>query len=599
MKKRCKTAKLLSFAFAALAVTCVLLATAFVRVSASDEVSPSDVVTEGLPEAREQDEHFDASPEEAGEIPEATSPVVRTVSVTREEKDFILSNQTGLKREYGTKYNKFLSSASYNGDYRSELTEKEKIIYDTWIQHTVVLKHNYTEPMEVVFDPPLTYDAPNCVPNEADPDQDYIADADVAFIDDMILSAAAAFFYDRPDVFWLRSFGYTIYVDLSKDAAGNITGSTDRIVISYTRGSYPGAYEDKNDFENGIAAAVASITQSRKNSCPYETVKAIHDYILLHAAYNYTALNGSSYTYGYAYSAAPLFVSRLNGLFVCEGYSKAMKILCNEFGINCALVSGTGMTSDTSGGPHMWCYVQLNGNWYAVDATWDDGYTDSDGHPCPMYNYFLVGSGTWVTNQKQFSKNHINDGQVMSSEMKHPLVFPSLSASMYDYYIRDADPIIDLVTLGGGIRLSEPYGMRFGIRIMKNEGLRSLNGVVDFGTLIIPTANLGDNELTIHTQSVRKIRAEAIYSQDDTQITFTGVLTNIPTTRFNTQISGRGYFIYTDNNTGEQHIVYSETIERTFFQVAQNALDKYTRIENPTQSDLNIIKKLNNILSMQ
>ena len=149
MKKRCKTAKLLSFAIAALAVTCVLLATAFVRVSASDEVSPSDVVTEGLPEAREQDEHFDASPEEAGEIPEATSPVVRTVSVTREEKDFILSNQTGLKREYGTKYNKFLSSASYNGDYRSELTEKEKIIYDTWIQHTVVLKHNYTEPMEV------------------------------------------------------------------------------------------------------------------------------------------------------------------------------------------------------------------------------------------------------------------------------------------------------------------------------------------------------------------------------------------------------------------------------------------------------------------
>ena len=127
----------------------------------------------------------------------------------------------------------------------------------------------------------------------------------------------------------------------------------------------------------------------------------------------------------------------------CPGSGKTTlaKILCNEFGINCALVSGTGMTSDTSGGPHMWCYVQLNGNWYALDATWDDGYTDSDGHPCPMYNYFLVGSGTWVTNQKQFSKNHINDGQVMSSEMKHPLVFPSLSPSMYDHYIRDADPI--------------------------------------------------------------------------------------------------------------------------------------------------------------
>ena len=598
MKKRCKTAKLLSFAIAALAVTCVLLATAFVRVSASDEVSPSDVVTEGLPEAREQDEHFDASPEEAGEIPEATSPVVRTVSVTREEKDFILSNQTGLKREYGTKYNKFLSSASYNGDYRSELTEKEIIIYDTWIQHTVVLKHNYTEPMEVVFDPPLTYDAPNCVPNEADPDQDYIADADVAFIDDMILSAAAAFFYDRPDVFWLRSFGYTIYVDLSKDAAGNITGSTDRIVISYTRGSYPGAYEDRNDFENGIAAAVASITQSRKNSSPYETVKAIHDYILRHAAYNYTALNGSSYTYGYAYSAAPLFVSRLNGLFVCEGYSKAMKILCNEFGINCALVSGTGMTSDTSGGPHMWCYVQLNGNWYALDATWDDGYTDSDGHPCPMYNYFLVGSGTWVTSNKKFSQNHINDGQVMSSNMTYPLVFPTLSATMYSRYVVDTEPFIDIRTLGAGIRVSDPYGLRFGIQVRKNANLNTLNCAVEFGTLIIPSNILGDDELTITTPMVRKIAAQKLLSQDDNQFTFTGVLIDIPPREFPTEMTGRGYFIYTDSS-GIEHIAYSASVKKSFYSVASAALQDYQNIENPNDSQKAMIQKLKAILNVQ
>ena len=86
-----------------------------------------------------------------------------------------------------------------------------------------------------------------------------------------------------------------------------------------------------------------------------------------YASYEYDALSGSTYTYGYAYTATPLFTGK--GKFVCEGYSKAMKILCGKFGINCALVSGDGMTSASSGGPHMWNYVQIGDKWYAVDST--------------------------------------------------------------------------------------------------------------------------------------------------------------------------------------------------------------------------------------
>ena len=463
---------------------------------------------------------------------------------------------------------------------------------------TATLKKDYTETTEVIFDPPITYPAPNCTKDPYNSANDVISDADVAHIDDMILSAAAAFFYDRPDVFWLRSFGYTLYVDLSDDGHGSLTGSTSKIVISYSRNSYPGAYGDLNEFQSGIAAAKTEIANSRVNNTPYETVKAIHDYILLHAAYNYDALGQNSYTYGQVYSAAPLFVSRFNGLFVCEGYSKAMKILCNEFGIPCALVSGTGMTSDASGGPHMWCYVQLGGSWYAVDATWDDGKYRSDGTPYYLYDYFLVGSGTWVTSNKKFSKNHINDGQVMSSNMTYPLVFPTLSATMYSRYVVDTEPFIDIRTLGAGIRVSDPYGLRFGIQVRKNANLNTLNCAVEFGTLIIPSNILGDDELTITTPMVRKIAAQKLLSQDDNQFTFTGVLIDIPPREFPTEMTGRGYFIYTDSS-GIEHIAYSASVKKSFYSVASAALQDYQNIENPNDSQKAMIQKLKAILNVQ
>lgn len=607
MKKRLSGKKLLSLALAVLAVTSLLATATFVKAFASDDVSPTDTTQQTAPEEIPEDTQEDIpediqeiQPEEITESAEepAEEPAVRTVTVTRGEQDFILSNQTGLKREHGTNYNKFLSSASYNGNYRSELTDKEKVIYDKWVYDTATLKKDYTETTEVIFDPPITYPAPNCTKDPYNSANDVISDADVAHIDDMILSAAAAFFYDRPDVFWLRSFGYTLYVDLSDDGHGSLTGSTSKIVISYSRNSYPGAYGDLNEFQSGIAAAKTEIANSRVNNTPYETVKAIHDYILLHAAYNYDALGKNTYTYGQVYSAAPLFVSRFNGLFVCEGYSKAMKILCNEFGINCALVSGTGMTSDASGGPHMWCYVQLGGSWYAVDATWDDGKYRSDGTPYYLYDYFLVGSGTWVTSNKKFSQNHINEGQVMSSNMTYPLVFPTLSATMYSRYVVDTEPFIDIRTLGAGIRVSDPYGLRFGIQVRKNANLNTLNCAVEFGTLIIPSNILGDDELTITTPMVRKIAAQKLLSQDDNQFTFTGVLIDIPPREFPTEMTGRGYFIYTDSS-GIEHIAYSASVKKSFYSVASAALQDYQNIENPNDSQKAMIQKLKAILNVQ
>ena len=559
MKKRPQKAKFLNVLLPVLAVSVLLASASFFKANASAEVSPSD----------------------ASES--ASAAEVKSITVVHEAPDLLLSNQTVSRPKVSTKFKRFLSSASYSGSYKSELNANEKKLFEGLYDTFVVKRSSYTQKVSVSLNPPMTFDVVY-----SDADNDVADDRDLTDIDDAVLSAAAAFFYDCPEAFWIRAFNYAIQINFT---SGSSTATVDQIDFEFTRDAYPNAYNDLAAYDAGLTSAVSSIKQSRKNESIYETLKAIHDYICVNASYDYSAISGSTYTYGYAYTAAPLFTGK--GTFVCEGYSKAFKILSGKFGIDCALVSGTGMTSDSSGGAHMWNYVKIGNKWYGVDSTWDDGSSKI------LYNYFLVGSTTWVRSNKTFAQDHINDGQVMSTQMKQPLVYPPLSESAYDHYIVDTDPKINLVTLGASIRVSEPYGIRFGIQIKRDDGLRSVHYIPEFGTLIIASGTLGDNELTINTPSVRKIKADNIYSQDETQYTYTGVLINIPTSFFGTNVKGRGYLIYIDDNTGEEHIIYSETVERSFYGVAQAAYDSYSAIQNPDESQLAVIKKLKGFLNIQ
>ncbi len=51
------------------------------------------------------------------------------------------------------------------------------------------------------------------------------------------------------------------------------------------------------------------------------------------------------------------------GRTVCTGYASAMTILCNAVGIECITLTSAN---------HAWNNINLHGNWYLVDVTWDD-----------------------------------------------------------------------------------------------------------------------------------------------------------------------------------------------------------------------------------
>lgn len=92
----------------------------------------------------------------------------------------------------------------------------------------------------------------------------------------------------------------------------------------------------------------------------YDSVKAVHDYIIEQVDYDDNYQNYLDYE-GFQ-----------SGKMVCEGYSMAAYLLLANMGIPVRIITGTSDDSDFDGSRHAWNIVQLDGAWYNMDVTWDD-----------------------------------------------------------------------------------------------------------------------------------------------------------------------------------------------------------------------------------
>ncbi len=138
--------------------------------------------------------------------------------------------------------------------------------------------------------------------------------------------------------------------------------------------------------------------------------------------------------------------------------------------------------------------------------------------------------------------------------------------------------IIDTPTvLGGSVRLSAPSGLRFQSKISDEVVATGAT----FGTLIIPKAVLGENELTYETALVEDVKQTKWATENVKQSNpegyeegyqyFNAVLPEIPEDHYDEVIVARSY-VYAN---GEYY--YSEPIERSIMQVASYAIqDGYT-----------------------
>lgn len=334
----------------------------------------------GIPDPSEMEEALEAPPgDPPAETPEADGPeavcaVHEGVGLLEDSIPFSrLPASIGL-----------VPGASYTGRYYDQLDGASQAVYDAIRQSPL-------------WDGPTTEAVPLQVPYGAAPSEP-------------ILAALGALLHDHPELSWLvgTSFYYTYrggsltsyrmsdegYRNATTDPGPEITPDTRAMADTGDRAAIEAALRDARAELGGLAGL-----------SEYGRVKAIHDWVCRHM--EYTDQSGSKFQYGWRGFQTP-YSALVERDTVCAGYAKAFKLLCDEYGVPCAIVVGLG-----NSGLHAWNYVELGGAWYAVDCTWGDlGSRIS-------YQYFLKGS-------EQFLKHE--EGTLYG---EYAFAYPSLSREDY------------------------------------------------------------------------------------------------------------------------------------------------------------------------
>ena len=320
------------------------------------------------------------------------------------------------------------SLEEYDGSYGNQLDGMALEVYNTYVSNLFV---NYSIFNGVSYE----YQASEPVTFEAEvQDNQIVHDAayDEALLQVRVNMQAAldAFSYDYPEVFWMRGSGYSYSIS-AREQNGKYTGIISEFTMmpSLVEGYNTNITDNMNNFLNNADAAAAQIAADTNGKSLYEKVKAIHDYVCEKAVYD--AQNNLR-----VHSAGPMFIG--DGHVVCEGYAKAMLILCRKLGIDCACIGGLARNSSASSGEaHMWNYVKMdNGTWYLVDATWDDQLSGI------RTTYLLAG---W--NSKVFNHNTLREERTEKDTFSSPTEFTP-QAFIYPL-ISDNSYLTDIETSAG------------------------------------------------------------------------------------------------------------------------------------------------------
>ena len=184
-------------------------------------------------------------------------------------------------------------------------------------------------------------------------------------------------------------YGDNPYFLSSIYAKGTVGEQVETLNVGYKYTPEEAAEKRKQDAEEQAAVDSAIASCVTDGMSDYEIAKALHDYLALNNEYDMRYYSGSmpyvSYT---AYGAL------VNRTSVCAGYALAYERLMDQVGIPCEYV--TGMTTN---GYHAWNIIQIDGEWYHVDVTWDDPTPDREGYV--RYKYFLKSD-------KAMSRDHVS-----------------------------------------------------------------------------------------------------------------------------------------------------------------------------------------------
>ena len=187
------------------------------------------------------------------------------------------------------------------------------------------------------------------------------------------------------------------YLNFSSIKCGGAYDENGNVILSQVKVEYGNTYEEckpKIDEFNQKADEIIK-NNIKDNMTDLEKALKLHDYLVLNSKYD-TAnsipdLNGGS-------SAYDIMVA---GNGVCQGYAQAYRYLLGKVGVNAIMVTSDEMV-------HAWNLVEIDGQWYHVDVTWDDPVPDSQGkveHEYFMLSDSEIGKVTETRKNKHYNWN--------------------------------------------------------------------------------------------------------------------------------------------------------------------------------------------------
>ena len=232
---------------------------------------------------------------------------------------------------------------------------------------------------------------------------------------DYYQSAIEAYTYDNPDVFYLSP--NKMYLNVETTTSANDITYNVYINCGNENNYFADEFTSQEQVENAIEKVeyVKDILLGKRTGDDYEDIKMVHDYLVDNIEYDTSISADNIYD---------VYGALVNRVAVCEGYARSFKYILDEMGIPCVLVIGTGTNSRGEIERHAWNYVELQGNWYAVDCTWDDPIIVGSGNvsKSSKYKYFLKGSS-------EFYSDHTPSGQFTPGGKEFS--YPTLSTNSF------------------------------------------------------------------------------------------------------------------------------------------------------------------------
>ena len=239
-----------------------------------------------------------------------------------------------------------------------------------------------------------------------------LGDARDSFKTDIVI-VRSALVADHPEFFWIPSF----YV-------GTTTDETVKKAVVYFSASSEGSPSylvsraEKQTMSAKLREEINKIKALVTATDPFEIEYQLHDILVNSVSYSADPADPMVYT---AYGAI------VNGKALCEGYSKAMKLLLDEFKISSITVTGTAADEN-----HMWNMVCLGTDWYHLDATWNDLETST-----PSHEYINLTDGQIASDHTLAPTADLVDKVLLEKGLAlFNLALPPATATTYNYFVR-------------------------------------------------------------------------------------------------------------------------------------------------------------------